>query len=125
MGAIRRNRLAVVSADYDRRVDVLYIGRGERVPAEGEGLPGGIELDYALADGSPCGATIIGFRRNGWPERRGSSPGSLQRTCLSARTGLPRRSEPPLPQNKRARTHRVWDGATDCADASYRLSPAT
>lgn len=55
--------------DYDRRADVLYVGRGKRVPAEGEGLPGGIELDYALADGTPCGATVIGYRRNGWPER--------------------------------------------------------
>src|SRR5271169_4485313 len=79
MGAIRRNRLAVVSADCDRRVDVLYVGRGERVPAEGEGLPGGIELDYALADGSPCGATIIRFRRNGWPER----PGQLTRVIAA------------------------------------------
>jgi hypothetical protein len=44
-----------------------------------------------------------------------SSPRSLQRTCLSARKGLPRRSELPLPQNKHARAHRVWDDATDYA----------
>jgi hypothetical protein len=69
MGALKKNRLATVTADYDRPADVLYIARGERVPAEGEGLAGGVELDYALADGSPCTATVIGFRRNGWPER--------------------------------------------------------
>ena len=69
MGTVKRNRSVVVKADYDRSVDVLYIARGERVPAEGEGLPDGIELDYALADGTPCGATIIGYRRNGWPEK--------------------------------------------------------
>jgi hypothetical protein len=69
MGALKKNRPAAVAADYDRNADVLYIARGERIPAEGEGLPGGVELDYALADGSPCAATVIGFRRNGWPER--------------------------------------------------------
>ncbi|HZU90219.1 MAG TPA: hypothetical protein VE993_13265 [Stellaceae bacterium] len=48
---MRKNRPAAVAADYDRNADVLSIARGERVPAEGEGLPGGAELDYALADG--------------------------------------------------------------------------
>lgn len=43
--------------------------KGERVPAEGEGSSGGVELDYTLADGLPCGATVIGYRRNGWSER--------------------------------------------------------
>jgi uncharacterized protein YuzE len=69
MGALKKNRPVAVAADYDPHADVLYIAHGERVPAEGEGLPGGVELDYTLADGSPCGATVIGFRRNGWPER--------------------------------------------------------
>ena len=32
------------------------------IPTEGEGLPGGLELDYARADGSPCGATMIGYQ---------------------------------------------------------------
>jgi hypothetical protein len=71
MGTLKIDQPVVVTADYDRHSDVLYIARGERVPAEGEGLPGGVELDYALADGSPCGATVIGFRRNGWPGRLG------------------------------------------------------
>lgn len=69
MGALKKDRPATVTADYDRHADVLYIARGRRVPAEGEGLPGGVELDFALADGSPCGATVIGFWRNGWSER--------------------------------------------------------
>jgi hypothetical protein len=79
MGTLKRNRLAAVTADYDRPADVLYIARGERVPAEGEGLPGGVELDYALADGSSCAATVIGFRRNGWPERLDELAGIVAR----------------------------------------------
>ena len=69
MGALKKNRSAAIAVDYDRNADVLYIARGERVPAEGEGLAGGVELDYALADGSPCAATVIGFRRNEWSQR--------------------------------------------------------
>jgi hypothetical protein len=58
-----------VTADYDRTADVLYLMRGSLRPVEGTGLAGGVELDYALEDGSPCGVTVIGFRRNGWHER--------------------------------------------------------
>jgi hypothetical protein len=76
---LKKNRPAAIAADYDRNADVLYIARGERVPAEGEGLPGGVELDYALADGSPCAATVIGFRRNGWSERVGELTGIIGR----------------------------------------------
>jgi hypothetical protein len=115
MGTIRRDRFALVSADYDRRVDVLYIARGERVPAEGEGIPGGIELDYAPADGSPCGATIIGFRRNGWPERLEQLTRVTAAHLSVGKKRLARRYELPLPQNKRARAHRVWDDTTDWA----------
>jgi hypothetical protein len=79
MGALKKNRSAAVAADYDSNADVLYIARGERVPAEGEGLPGGVELDYALADGSPCAATVIGFRRNRWPERVDALAGIIGR----------------------------------------------
>jgi Protein of unknown function (DUF2283) len=59
-----------VTADYDRLVDVLYVTLGTpEGPVEGDGLPGGVELDYLPSDGSPCGVTVIGFRRNGWHEK--------------------------------------------------------
>jgi hypothetical protein len=54
-----------IAASYDRPVDVLYLVL-DAVPCEGEGVPGGIELDYAEADGAPCGVTVFGFHRNGW-----------------------------------------------------------
>ena len=55
-----------VSAQYDPAVDVLYLTLGEPVEFEGDGLPGSVELDYSLQDGSPCGVAVIGFKRNGW-----------------------------------------------------------
>jgi hypothetical protein len=69
MGTLKRNRPVMVIADYDSSADVLYIGPRHWDSSEGDGLPDGVELDYALADGKPCGATIIGYRRNGWPDR--------------------------------------------------------
>jgi hypothetical protein len=56
-------------ADYDRTVDVLYLTLGGRKSVEGTGLPGGVELDYALESGEPCGVTVIGYARNGWADR--------------------------------------------------------
>lgn len=56
-------------ADYDRSVDVLYFFTGEAVPVEGDGLPGGVEIDYSIASGSPCGVTVIGYARNQWPDK--------------------------------------------------------
>jgi hypothetical protein len=58
-----------LTADFDAAGDVLNVVLGKPVPAEGSGLPGGIELDFAIEDGKPCGATVIGYRRNGWVER--------------------------------------------------------
>jgi hypothetical protein len=58
---------ALLRTSYDRISDVLYIWLGEPVPSEGDGVPNGIELDYALIDGKPCGATIIGFHQYEWP----------------------------------------------------------
>ncbi|MER9070129.1 hypothetical protein NKH84_26785 [Mesorhizobium sp. M0902] len=52
--------------DYDRPVDVLRIVRGEFTDYEGDGMPNGLELDYAVEDNSACGAKVIGFERNGW-----------------------------------------------------------
>jgi hypothetical protein len=58
-----------LNAGYDRSVDVLHIALGTPVPAEGEGHQGGLELRYALENDAPCGATVIGFRRNSWQKK--------------------------------------------------------
>lgn len=62
-------RRSALTANYDPIVDVLHVVRGAAVPAEGDGSVDGLELTYSLHDGTPCGATVIGFRRNGWQER--------------------------------------------------------
>jgi len=71
MAAVKKRRSVTprVKAAYDRMADVLYITLGDPVAAEGDGRLGGIELDYALNDGSPAGATVIGYFRNRWPEK--------------------------------------------------------
>lgn len=56
-------------ADYDRAVDVLYFFTGKPVPVEGDGLPGGVEIDYAIDGGAAVGATVIGYARNDWHVR--------------------------------------------------------
>jgi hypothetical protein len=33
---------------------------------EGDGLPMGVELDFAIDDGAPVGVKVIGYRRNNW-----------------------------------------------------------
>jgi hypothetical protein len=58
-----------VSINYDQPVDVLHIVVGEPLAYEGDGRPGGIELDYSLDEGIPCGAKVIGLKKYGWPSR--------------------------------------------------------
>lgn len=53
-------------AVYDKSADVLYVNVGRSVPIEGDGLPGGVELDYNARNGKPCGVTVIGLARNDW-----------------------------------------------------------
>ena len=65
---IRRMNLPALKVAYDRPVDVLHITIGEATAYEGEGLPRGVEIDYAVDNGVPCGAKVIGFERNGWSE---------------------------------------------------------
>jgi hypothetical protein len=55
-----------LTIEYDRQVDVLHILLGSAVPFEGTGRPRGLELDFAIETGEPVGATVIGYRRNGW-----------------------------------------------------------
>ena len=54
---------------YDEAVDVLYLFWGEPRDVEGEGLSDGVELDFDVENGFPCGVTVLGFERNGWPSR--------------------------------------------------------
>lgn len=56
-----------LKATYDRTSDILYLSLGDPAPVEGDGLPRGVELDFSMDEGKPCGLTVIGFRKNGWP----------------------------------------------------------
>jgi hypothetical protein len=58
-----------LTVDYDREDDVLYVAKGKPRPGEGEDFPGGIIRRYALDNNSPCGVTVIGYRRNQWPAK--------------------------------------------------------
>jgi hypothetical protein len=58
-----------VAVKYDRPVDVLHLTLGDPQSYEGDGYPGGVEIDYSIDTGEPCGAKVIGFRRNGWDRR--------------------------------------------------------
>ena len=58
-----------IAASYDRPVDVLHVTVGRPQAYEGDGFPRGVEIDYSLKTGKPCGAKVIGFQRNGWHER--------------------------------------------------------
>jgi hypothetical protein len=58
-----------VHIKYDQPVDVLHIVLGEPSAYEGDGLPGGIELDFSIDDGAPCGAKVIGLKKYGWSAR--------------------------------------------------------
>jgi hypothetical protein len=68
MATALNRRRSKVAARYDRGVDVLYVTLGDAVACEGDGRAGGIELDFAIEGGTPCGLTVIGFRRNGWSD---------------------------------------------------------
>jgi|SRR5713226_6594826 len=71
MAAVPKHPAAMLSIDYGRDDDVLYITVGKPRLAEGEDGPNGIVYRYATDDNAACGVTIIGFRRNGWHENLG------------------------------------------------------
>ncbi len=73
MAAVRKYRpkASQITVDYDRDVDVLYVAIGKPRPGEGEDRPGGIVYRYAVEDDTPCGLTIVGFRRNEWHTKPG------------------------------------------------------
>ena len=68
MRAIRQPPVAL-RVSYDRAVDVLHLAAGEPSAVEGEGLACGVELDFSVDDGRPCGVTVLGYHRHGWSER--------------------------------------------------------
>lgn len=53
-------------AVYDSPADVMHLVLGEPQMYEGDGLDGGLEIDYAIETGEPCEAKVIGFCRYGW-----------------------------------------------------------
>jgi hypothetical protein len=63
-----RSRSREVIAKYDQDGDVLYVVLGGPAVVEGDGLPNGLELDFSVESGEPCGATVIGYRRNHWQD---------------------------------------------------------
>ncbi|PPQ30422.1 hypothetical protein [Rhodopila globiformis] len=75
----------LLQASYGQLSDVLYVSLGSPVPSEADGEPDGIELAFAVSDGAPCGASVIGYRLYGWDSR-------LQQ--LSARTGAHLKVDP-------------------------------
>jgi len=48
--------------DYDTNSDVLYLALGAPVPASTDEDDEGLLVRYALADGHPCGVTVLGYR---------------------------------------------------------------
>lgn len=67
MSKLARDPKSELTVGYDPAVDVLYVTLYE-APCDGEGIPGGLELDYSALDGRPCGITVFGYNRNGWNE---------------------------------------------------------
>lgn len=66
-----RSQSLALSADYDAQGDVFYLIMGEDGPVESEALSEGVDLDFRLDTDEPCGLTILGYRRFGWPHKSG------------------------------------------------------
>src|SRR3954470_9090015 len=64
-----RSQQQTISVDYDAQGDVFYIVLGEDGPVESKAIPEGVDLDFRLDTEEPCGLTILGYRRYGWPNR--------------------------------------------------------
>ncbi len=59
------NKVMVI---YDKPVDVLHLRSGSAGLFEADDLDRGVELDFSIFDGQPCGATVIGFFKNQWDD---------------------------------------------------------
>jgi uncharacterized protein YuzE len=60
------NEQTKMTADYDSLADVLYVMLNAPEQVEGDGKADGIELDYSMKSGKPCGVTVIGYKQYGW-----------------------------------------------------------
>jgi len=58
-----------VRVRYDSAADVLYIAKGQPLPAETDEDEDGLLIRYATADGHICGVTVMGFIEDHWNER--------------------------------------------------------
>ncbi len=65
-------------ADYDEEADVLYLTFGTPRPGYGDTQDNYITLRYS-DDGTPIGATIIGYRSLKWDERKKEMASSIAR----------------------------------------------
>ena len=57
---------AIPSAHYDRSSDVLYVSVGQARDGDGVEQLKGVVLRYQFACNEPIGATVIGYKANGW-----------------------------------------------------------
>ena len=55
------------SAHYDRATDILYVAVGRAREGEAVEQRRGLILRYEFDSNEPIGATVIGYRANGWP----------------------------------------------------------
>lgn len=69
MVTFKINKKTRMTADYDSVADVLYVMVNPPESVEGDGLPEGVELDYSIQSGEPCGVTVIGYNLYGWANR--------------------------------------------------------
>jgi uncharacterized protein YuzE len=66
MVTVQINKETRMTADYDSVADVLYVMINRPESVEGDEQPEGIELDYSVKNGMPCGVTVIGYNLYGW-----------------------------------------------------------
>jgi hypothetical protein len=61
---------AIPSAHYDRNSDVLYVSVGRTREGDGVEQLKGVVLRYEFGCNEPIGATVIGYKANGWWQDR-------------------------------------------------------
>jgi len=60
----------IPSAHYDRSSDVLYVSVGPARDGDSVEQFKGVVFRYEFACNEPIGATVIGYRANGWSQDR-------------------------------------------------------
>lgn len=61
---------SIPSAHYDRTSDVLYVSVGPARDGDSVEQLRGVVFRYQFACNEPIGATVIGYRANGWSHDR-------------------------------------------------------